>query len=168
MALPFTDKEARAAIAALVTGAVGVDPKVYPYNVLNYKVDKDMKPDFGEWPAAFTYGATGEDIHGWVVKRTAREAELRNVGCSDLELGFDVWGFYKFSPSLNDDGDSSDDLFGAIVDAVAEAVNNSPIITINSKPVVHSGLQFPALTVLRAGEQFLHFAGGYIGLQYQT
>ena len=167
MSLPFTDKQARAAIQALIVGVVGAGPKVYPYNPLAYKYTPDLKPDFSEWPGLFTYGTTGESIHGWVVKRTAREADLRNSGCSDLALGFDVWGFHSFNPDLSA-GDSSDDIFGAIVDGVAEAVNASSVMTINGYAVTHLGLQFPTLTVLRAGQQLLHFAGGYIDLQYQT
>lgn len=167
MSIPFTDKQARAAIAAVVTGSVGTGPKVYPYNVLNYKTDKDGRPDFGEWPGLFTYGEYGEYIHGWVIKRTAREVDLRASGCEDLDQFYDVWGYYKFNPDL-DSGNSSDDVFGAIVDDVAEDFNTSSLITINGVGVLHYGLQFPSLTVLRAGQQLLHFAGGSVRLQYQT
>lgn len=168
MSLPFTDKQARAALKASIDGVVGAGPKVYPYNALNYNFTPENKPDFSEWPGLFTYGTSGESIHGWVIKRTARSADLRQSGCSDLLLGFDVWGFFKFDPDLDVSGNSSDDIFNAIVDNVAEAVNASSVITINGHAVTHLGLQFPSLTVLRAGQQFLHFAGGYIELLYTT
>lgn len=172
MSLPFTDKQAREAIAAKLTTAVGAGPKIYPHNCLNYKTDKDGKPDYGQWPKLFAYGASGESIHGWVVKRTARQSEIRVSGCEDFTWSYDVWGFYKFSPDRMESPPGnffvSDDVFSGIVESVTAEVNSSSLITINGIDVLHYGLQFPVLTVLRAGEQLLHFAGGIIDLEYTT
>ncbi len=169
MAAPFTEKQAREAIATLVEEASGSE-RVYSFNCLDYKTRPDGSPDFGHWPGLFSYTDGGAEIvHGWVIRRTARASELR-AGCEDFNQLFDVSGFYGFyHDALVTNSANSDDDFGRIVDAVAERFNQGAgngLITVNGVAVQHYGLQFNALTVLRAGTRLIHFAGGMIELQY--
>lgn len=172
MAAPFTTQQVMNTLAATIVEVVGAGPKVYPYNCLDYKSMPDGKPNFGEWPGLFTYGDEGEYIHGWVIKRTARHSDIREAGCEDGMWPFDLWGFFGWSDDLIENPTnvftSSDGTFGQIVDNVADRFNRSQLIVINGHTVRHEGLQFPALTPLRAGERLLHFAGGHLDLYYTT
>lgn len=171
MTAPFTSKQAKESIAGRIITVVGAGPKVYDYNCLDYKVDKDGKPDFSEWPGMFTYGDDGEFIHGWVVKRVDLGADLRMEGCQDKTWFFEVTGFYGFKPERTETAPgaftSSDDEWDQIVDNVADEINSSSLITINSLGVLHYGIQFKT-TVMRAGQQLLHYAGGLIEIEFQT
>ena len=171
MANPFTSKQAREAIKATIDTVVGSGPKVYGYNCLDYKVDKDGKPDFSEWPGLFTYGDNGELVHGWVITRSELAADLRLAGCQDKNWVFDIKGFYLFRGTRVESPPgvftSSDDEWDVIVDSVADAINTQSLITINSIPVQHYGVQFKT-TIMRAGNKLLHFAGGILELEFTT
>lgn len=165
MAYPFTEKQLRDAIAARIETASG-SQRVYSFNCLDYKFKPDGSPDIAHWPGQFTYADGGEEIiHGWVIRRTARVAELR-AGCEEMTATYDVHGFFGFSHTgLTSNYSNSDDEFGAIVDAVVAEFNEGAgngLITVEGVAVQHFGLQMPVLTVMRAGSQLLHFAGGMI------
>lgn len=172
MAAPFTSKQAKEAFIAKVRTAVGPDPKLYAYNCLNYKVDKDGKPDFGEWPSQFPT-ADGTGVHGWVIKRVELDADLRINGCQDKSWIFELTGLYLFRAERVETSPgsgiwmSSDDEWDMIVDKVADEINSESLITINNIPVQHFGVQFKT-TVMRCGQKLMHYAGGHVVLQFPT
>jgi hypothetical protein len=156
---------------AEIVKAASDSPKVYSFNCLSYRIDTDDKPDFSEWPALFTDDDEGETIHGWVIKRVGRDSDLRG-GCEDFRFYYDVWGFFGFSHDDDtSNANNSDNLFAEIVENVAAAFNQGDgngQILINGTNAQHFGLQFDVLTVLRAGDKFLHFAGGSLEIVYTT
>lgn len=178
MSLPFTDIQARVRLAELVAEA-STSQKVYSFNCLNYKTQPDGNPDFAEWPGLFTYDVGGGNLltHGWVIRRVARNGEIR-AGCEDFIWVYDVYGFYGFSfdnttENAASDGlpKNSDDTFSAIVESVAAKFNDGQgngQILINGCNASHEGIQFPVLSIIRAGEKMMHFAGGQIEIQYIT
>ena len=157
MATPVADKDIRTAIAADITTVIGAGPKIYPWNCLNYKMTPDGKPDFSDWPGLFRYGTNSEFTHGWVIKRVERTSELRG-DCQDFMPAYDIWGFYGFFSNSKDD--NSEDLWSVIIDAVADHFNRGQLLIVNGIGLSHTGLQFPILPILRAGQEMLHFAGG--------
>jgi len=171
MAAPFTSKQAKEAAKDKIRTAVGVGPKLYSYNCLDYKVDKDGKPDFGDWPAQFTYGNQSQYVHGWTIKRVDLEAGLRMPGCQDKNWLFELTGLYLFRPELVESSPgiwtSSDDEWDQIVDNVADEINSNSLIEINGIPVQHFGVQFKT-TVMRCGQKLMHYAGGHWELQFTT
>lgn len=165
----ITDDEARQWLQTKIAAASG-SQRVYRYNLLDLKLDKDGNPDFSEWPAQFTYGTNGETVHGWVIGRSARMGELRD-SCEDPDFHYFVYGFYKFRhDGATTDAANSEKEFSEKVDAVAASINqgeDNGIIEISGKTAYHEGIQFPVLTLLRAGQERLHFAGGEIHI-FQT
>lgn len=167
--MSFTEKQLRTAIAAKVETSSGSN-RVYPFNCLNFRIDpKTGRADFSDWIALFSYTSGSTDyIHGWVIRRVGRETELV-AGCEIFTATYEVFGFYEFTGGNSTT--NSDDVFSAVVEAVAAEFNTGDgngLLDVNGETVEHSGLQFPALTVLQAGEKLLHFAGGNITITYHT
>ena len=169
MSLAFTDKQVRAEIAAKIATASG-SLRVYPWNCLNFKVDPQSgKADFSDWIGLFNYAVANVSyIHGWVVRRIARESELLN-GCENFSWFYEIYGFYEFVSG--NASSNSDDTFSAILETVVASFNSGDqngLLTVGGTTVNHYGLQFPVITIVQAGEKLLHFAGGKLEIEYST
>ncbi len=137
----MTDEEVRAAMKTVIATADAA-AVIWPYNCLSHDLD--------EWPGLF-----GADRHGWIIKRSAIEAEWKHGGRDRAVWIYDIWGFYGFRTGKEDD--NSDDEWAAIIDAVRDGFRAAPTLEL-AEVERHDLLQVAANTTINCGEETLHFA----------
>jgi len=138
-----TDKDIRSAIKDVIK-ALYPDAVVFQWNALSHNL--------GEWPGMFR---TETGTHGWIIKRGGVSGGWKNGQRDRKTFVYDIWGFYGYSSGK--ESENSDDDFGAILDAIYEALKEKPTLDLEGLDP-HGLLQVAANTTIDTGEETLHFA----------
>lgn len=136
----------RAAVADVIQAAVGADPKVYPYWVLGREL--------AEWPGAVRLDDS-DLAHGYVVRWDG----VPFVSGPNQQWRFQVTGLHSYVQG------SSDDTFGAAIEAIVRALSPEPgILTLSEGcQVNHEGLVVETLDIWPAGDsELVHLMQGTI------
>lgn len=147
--MTITEKQLREKIVALIE-TICPTAKVFRRNVLT--------ADRAKWAGLFRHESNGQTVtHGWIVRRAKVESDDSE---SYERHTFEILGFYGFafgSASAN-----SEDEWQTVIDDLREAFDARRELDLEEvADVNHHGLQFPAIGLIRVGEnEFLHFAGG--------
>lgn len=158
------DKDIKAVIGAKITKATG-STRVWTFNKLGFKFDKDTKPEFAEWVAIFKESA---GVHGWMITRVERLTELR-PGCEDIFSAYAIFGLYQHDASGTNESNSDDD-WNAKLDALAIEFNqgdSNGILTVDTQTLIHNGLNMQ-IGIVRSGENLYHAAFALLETQYTT
>jgi hypothetical protein len=162
MSNTLSDKTIKQYLAGEIKAVVST-PQVFPFCNLDPK-------DLSKWAGKFSYTDDNvkEIVHGWSIFRADRGGTPKSHGCQDYEWTYNVWGFYLFRPGGSSDS-NSDDEFSAIIDAVADRLNEIPCWNIDTEDesfsLSHEGIKFPQ-TILRCGDERLHWAPGTIKIKF--